>query len=69
MHFPAHCFVLWYEQYVVYQQLVYMFVTVLDSIPVPSFVVCSIISSELREHVGPIVMYEPWLFFVVFKKV
>ena len=46
-----------------------MFVTVLDSIPVPSFIACGIIVSELHEHVGPIVMYGPWLEFVVFQKV
>ena len=58
-----------YEQ-VVCQQLVYnMFVTALDSIPVPDFMACGIIVSVLHEHVGPIVMYGPWLVFVVFQKV
>ena len=39
--------VLWYKQYIVYQPLVSIFVTALNSIPVPSFVLCGIIVSEL----------------------
>ena len=40
-----------------------MFMTALNAILVPSFVACGIIVSELREPIGPIVMYGVWLFF------